>query len=286
MSSDWGAHLGRGRKIAETAAWVGAGSAVAVFIAASAALATWLDRREGEGMAQTIMIDLPPIEAVADAPAVQPEASTETPENAEAPDTDAPPEEPQDLAEDLPEPDQPDLPQPEDMAEALPDTTPPPPPEPEPEPVKPPEVSLPQPKPKPAEVKEKKKPKAEKPAEDKPREEKPREAKGRKSEASQASSAAGGAAAGSASPSQMAKWKSRVQQVLAKHMRRKSYGYRGNVTLVIHTSASGQITRVDLSSSTGNPAADAALRDQAARAKLPPSPRGAAEVLTLPVSLR
>lgn len=281
--SDWGAHLGRGRKIAETAAWVGAGSAVALCIVASTALATWFDRREGEGMAQTILIDLPPIEAVADAPSVQPEASAEMPENTDAPETDAPPEEPQDIADDLPEPEQPDLPPPEEIAEALPDTTPPP--EPEPEPVKPPEVVLP--KPKPAEVKEpkpkteKKQAKAEKPAE-----EKPRDAKARKSQASQAAQASGGAAAGSATPSEMAKWKSRVQQALAKHMRRKSYGYRGNVTLVIYTSGSGQVTKVELSNSTGNGAADAALRNHAARAKLPPSPRGAAEVLTLPVSLR
>lgn len=281
--SDWGAHLGRGRKIAETAAWVGAGSAVALCIAASAALATWFDRRDGDGMAQTILIDLPPIEAVADAPSVQPEASAEMPESADAPETDAPPEEPQEIAEDLPEPEQPDLPPPEEMAEALPDTTPPP--EPEPEPVKPPEVVLP--KPKPAEVKEPK-PKTERrqAKAEKPAEEKPREAKPRKSQASQASSASGGAAAGSATPSEMAKWKSRVQQVLAKHMRRKSYGYRGNVTLVIYTSGSGQVTKVELSSSTGNGAADAALRNHAARAKLPPSPRGSAEVLTLPVSLR
>lgn len=279
--SDWNTYLGRGRRLMESMAWLAAAVAVMLAFATSAALAMWLDRRAGSGEAQTVMIDLPPMpvtEAVADDPGPAPETSADAPDNPDAPDISDEPPVPEQVTEQPPEFDEVEpLEELEEVAEELPDTTPPP-PMPEPEPVKKAEVALPKPEKKAA---QKPAPKKEAKVADKPA-----EAKGKKSQASTAAKAGGASASGNnASASEMAKWKSRAQGIVAKHMRRKNYGQRGSVQIVLNVAASGAVTGVSLRGSTGDAGADQAIKAQAQRLQLPAPPGGGTTVV-VPIQVK
>ena len=70
-------------------------------------------------------------------------------------------------------------------------------------------------------------------------------------------------------------------------MTRKTYGGRGQATIVFTVAPSGQITAVRLAKSSGDAALDAALLAQAQGAgALPPPPDGQTGQLALPVKIR
>lgn len=260
--TDWVAHRRAGMRLMESLAWLGAAALVLILAASSVALARWLDQRAGDGAAQTVLIDLPPLppaEAVADDPGPQPDAATTLPAapppppGADETPRDATPEDLPDLAE---APALPEL----ASTETLPRAD-----------VALPELPKPEPKAKPAE-------KAKPPAKKKKAEPKP--------EAAPAAAKSGAAAAaGNAAPANaMKKWVSSAQRQLARHMQRKSYDGRGEVRLVFSVAASGAITGVSLQGSSGDADLDAAVLAQARRAPdLPPKPDGAAGQLVLPV---
>lgn len=260
--TDWVAHRRGGLRLMESLAWLGAAALVLMLAASSVALARWLDQRAGDGAAQTVLIDLPPLppaEAVADDPGPQPDAATTLPAAPPPPpaadDTprDATPEDLPDLAE------APALPK-LASTETLPRAD-----------VALPERPKPEPKAKPAE-------KAKAPVKKKKTEPKPEAA-------APAAKSGAAAAAGNAAPANaMKKWVSAAQRQLARHMQRKSYDGRGEVRLIFSVAASGAITGVSLQGSSGDAELDAAVLAQGRRAPaLPPKPDGTAGQLVLPV---
>ncbi len=278
--SDWTTYLGRSRRWIESLAWVGAAAFVVMVLATSAALAMWFDRRAGEGNADTIMLDLPPmpaVEAVAEDPGPAPESSAAAPDAPDAPDLDDQPPTPETAAEDVPEFDQPDLPELDEVAEQMPDTTPPP-PEPEPEPVKKAEVEQPKPQ-KPA--RQKSKPKEAKKAE------KTEVAAGRKSTASAAANSGSASARGNnATADAMTRWKSKVQGIVAGHMKRGNYRGSGKPRLVLSVSGSGAITGVSMQGTSGDASVDAKIVSRGQALRIPAPPDGNATTVIVPLRIK
>lgn len=262
--TDWTAHRQAGMRLMESLSWLAAAALVLVLAASSVALARWLDQRAGEGQAQTVLIDLPPLppaEAVADDPGPQPDAATTLP---------AAPPPPPPAADDRPEAQEAD--DTPELAEA------PPAPELTPTEAQPrADVALPEP-PK-AEPQEKPVEKAKAPVKKK------RKAEPKPEAAAPAAKSGAMAAAGNAAPADaMKKWVSSAQRQLARHMQRKNYDGRGEVRLLFSVAASGAITGVSLQGSSGDAALDAAILAQGRRApSLPPKPDGTAGQLVLPV---
>lgn len=275
--SDWTTYLGRSRRMMENLAWLVAAAVATLLIASTAALAMWFQRDEGNGSQDVMIIDMAPLEATAvgEDPGPAPETTDASPDAPDAPDTDDEPYTPETVTEDVPEFDQPeDLPEVQDVAEQLPDTTPPP-PLPEPEPVvEKAEVEKPRPVEKKKVAEQKKAKKADKAQEE----------KGQKSQAQVAQKAGGASAAGgNASASEMRKWQSRVQSILHRRVGGNGFGKGGEVVLRINVSAGGAITGVSLSGSTGDARADAKIVSRAQSAKLPVPPDGKAQTLSLRV---
>lgn len=301
--TDWGEYLARGRHRIEAALWILAASVVALAVLGGAALATWLDLRAGKetGLEEAILIELdslPPVEALAEIPAAPPPPEVETalPDTlAEAPPPeDAPPtampadSPPAAAAEPAPEPPQPDLA--DAPLDALPDVAPEPPPqkpEPAPEPVAKPVVKpaakpVAKPAPEPA-AKPQKKPKpARKP-------EPAAEARPSSKPAQEAQQGRVGSQApkGSSNASQLAKWQSKVQGQLVRQLKKKTFGAKAALTLIVSVNGAGTITDIGLSASSGNPKVDAAVLAQARRLRsVPAPPDGQPKRLKLPAQIR
>lgn len=272
--SDWTTYLGRSRRMMEDLAWLVAAVVATLLIASTAALAMWFQRDDGQGSQDVLIIDMSPLEATAvgEDPGPAPQASDAAPDAPDAPDLNDEPPTPETATQDVPDFEQPDLPEMQDVAEQLPDTTPPPPlPEPE---VQKAEVEQPRPVERKKVVEQKKARKAERTQEE----------KGRKSQAKVAQQAGGASAVGNnASASEMRKWQSRVQSILHRRVGGNGFGRGGEVVLNISVSASGAITGVSVSGSTGDARADAKIVSRAQSAKLPAPPDGRAQTLLLRV---
>lgn len=276
--SDWTNYLGRSRRWMESLAWVGAAALVMLVLATSAALAMWFDKRAGQGQAETIIIDLPPMEAFEEAgdPGEQPETRPDAPDAPDAPDIDDRPPTPETAAEDLPEFEQPEIPELDQVAEEVPDTSLPP-PQPEPEPVEKAEVEKPKVQAKPQEKMRQKKAK---------KDEKNKEAAGRKSDASEAANAGGASARGSNATADADKlWQSKVSALLGRHMKRGAYGGRGTIGLNFSLNASGTVASASLSGSTGDAAADAKILSRVRSFKTPPPDPGRKRNFSLLVTI-
>jgi protein TonB len=285
--TDWTSHLGRTRRFLEPLGWMAAAALVILLAASGAVLAKWLDRQAGSGSADVVLLDLPPMpaaEAVSDDPGPQPEEAP-APDSPDAPEAGDGPPRPATSAEAAPEMTSPQaLPDPSPVAEDAPvaDSLPP---------VEKAEVPLPAPTPKAAKTPEKKprkEPAKQKPAEKTKPAEQTQEASGKAAQASKAAKAAAASARGAgATASAMKKWLSTAQSKLGRHMTRKTYGGRGQATIVFTVAPSGQITAVRLAKSSGDAALDAALLAQARGAgALPPPPDGQTGQLALPVKIR
>lgn len=279
--SDWTEYLGRSRRMVESLSWLAAATLVALMLATTAALAMWFDRRAGQGQAETVMIELPPlpVDAVAEDPGPAPQTTSAAPDAPDAPDQNEAPPQAETALDDRPDIQPPDAPPPPDpVAEQVPDMAPlPPPPAPEP-PVKKAEVELPRPVKQAPPVQKKKAKKAE--VEQQPQ--------GQKSVAQVQQNAGGASAAGSnATASEMARWKSKVQAVVARHMKRKTFGEAGKVRLSINLTASGGVAGVSVGGSTGNAAVDAAIRVHAqGLPAVPPPPGGGSQQVIVPIDIR
>lgn len=263
--TDWTEHLARGRRWAEAAFWMLAAAMVALSLAAGAALAVWLDVDMGTNSAKetTIIIDLnalPPVEALAQLPAVsEPEPQAEPEPTPEPPPEPIPKPPPPVTKADVPDP----------LA-----SPPPPKPEPKPEPKA-------EPKPKP-EVK----PTKPKRAEAKPRKPAKAEAKP-EAPRMQVGSAGSKASKGQASANARAKWHAKVQAQLTRQLQKKSFKAKGTrLTLRVKVAGDGSFT-ASLASSSGQADLDAAVVAQLSRlGRLTVPPDGKAETLRLPVVLR
>jgi TonB family protein len=237
--------------------WLAAATLAGLLTASATAAGLWLGARAGTGTApDALLLDLPPIKALAEPPPAPP-----------APAPKAPAAAPADMA-----------PPPQPTAAPAPELTPPPALAPassagadQPQADTPPDT----------------------PADTTPA--KPKAAKSKAKAQKQATSAkpasapapAATAQGDGATASAMQKWLSKAQKTLGRHMSRKSYGGTGQVTLLFSVAASGQITAASLQGTTTDPALDAAILAQARRAPaLPPRPDGKAGRLALPVRLR
>lgn len=247
--TDWASHHPARRSA--PLGWLAAASLASLLAASTSALGFWLDRRAGTGTAPAaLLLDLPPIEALAEPPPAAPLRKPEAP-SATPPDP-APPKPAAETA--------PDLAPPPGLAPTAPSGS------------DQPQADTPPPKPKPA----KSGAKAQK------------QAAPTKPAAAAASPAPTATAQGDgATASAMQKWLNQAQRTLGRHMARKGYGGTGRVTLLFSVAASGQITAASLQGTTSDPEVDAAILAQARRAPaLPPRPDGKTGRLALPVRLR
>ena len=272
--SDWSSCHSRSRAILEYLAWLLSAALVMLLVASSTALAMWFQRNVGLGNQPVTIVSLAPLEATAvgEEPGPAPITTDAAPDAPDAPDLDEELPTPETVTEEQPDFDQPDLPDLEELAENLPDTTPPPEPEPE---VQKAEVE----KPKPVERKKVVKKKQAEVAKQ------VQEEKGKKSHAQTAQQSGGASAAGSrAMLSAMQKWQSRVQTILHRRVGGHGFGAGGEVVLVIRVTADGAIAGVTISGTTGNATADTKIAARARGAQLPPPPDGQARSLTLRVT--
>lgn len=271
--TDWGDHLARGRRWAETLLWALAAAVVALTVAAGAALAAWLDLRAGQQNAldDAVLIDLntlPPTQALAEVPEVpQPEPEVAPPEDI------APPEEMDEITPPLAEadpaitPEEVEPPQMDDPPEELPQvasTLP----EPPPPPPKPKREVKPEPK---------RAPKPEKVAEAKP-----------PAPAPQKASAPAAARKGAMTANARAKFLAKISGQIARHLKRKSYsGNQLTLVVALRVDGSGRVSGAALARSSGDAGVDAAVLAQLRRlGKVTAPPDGRAESFNVPVTVK
>ncbi|MBT9245734.1 TonB family protein [Gemmobacter fulvus] len=265
--TDWADHIARGRRIVEPLLWILSAALVALMLAATTALALWLDQEYGrdDALKDAVLIDLsalPPAEMLASLPQKPEPPPPEVEEPAETP--------PEQLVEEVAEPEP--IPEPEPVVTPEPKPEVKPEPKPEVKPAPKPEVK-PEPKPK---AKTEPKPKAKKAAaEPKPQKATPK-------------AGAPSTAKGAVSANADAKWIRKAQGQLSKHMHRKAFHGRGvTVTLLVKITGSGQITSVSLKRSSGDPELDAKVVAHLSRkGAVAAPPDGQAKTVTLPTVLQ